>query len=226
MIRISFPDGSEKEYAVGVTAHEVAKGISNSLAKKALAAKVNGDIVDLNKPINSDASIAILTFDDREGREVFWHSSAHIMAQAVVELFPGTKLAIGPPIEEGFYYDFDASEPFTDSDLAKIENRMREIIKSNFKFNRIDCTQEEALDLFKKQGENYKVEIISELNGQDVSLYKHDSFVDLCRGPHVPSTGRIKAFKLISVAGAYWRGSEKNKMLQRIYGVSYPDKAT
>jgi len=224
-IKITFPDGTAKEFPAGITAMDIARGISNSLAKKALAAKINDQVVDLNRPIAADATFSILTFDDRDGKEVFWHSSAHIMAQAVLELFPGTKLAIGPPIEEGFYYDFDAPEPFSDEDLLKIERRMKEIIKSNFQFARKECSADEAISLFRDKGEDYKLELISELEDQQISLYSHDSFVDLCRGPHVPSTGRIKAFKLMSVAGAYWRGSEDNKMLQRIYGVSYPDKA-
>jgi threonyl-tRNA synthetase len=225
-VKITFPDGSKKDYAAGITPFEIATDISRGLAKKALAASIDGKIIDLNRPIESDGSIAILTFDDRDGKEVFWHSSAHIMAQAVTDLFPGTTLAIGPPIDEGFYYDFDSPEPFTDEDLARIEDRMREIIKGDFSFNRVECSKQEAVDLFGKNKETYKIEIISDLEDQELTLYKHDSFVDLCRGPHVPSTSRIKAFKLTSVAGAYWRGSEKNKMLQRIYGVSFPDKSS
>ncbi|MBU1319634.1 MAG: threonine--tRNA ligase [candidate division Zixibacteria bacterium] len=224
-IKLTFPDGSVKEFGSGVTPLEIAKGISNSLARKALAARVDGSVVDLDRPLESDGSFAILTFDDRDGKETFWHSSAHIMAQAVLELFPATKLAIGPPIDEGFYYDFDSPAPFTEDDLAKIEKRMAEIVKADYPFNRLECSSAEAISLFGEKGEEYKLELIEELSDQRLSLYKHDTFVDLCRGPHVPSTGRIKSFKLMSVAGAYWRGSEQNKMLQRIYGVSFPDKA-
>jgi threonyl-tRNA synthetase len=225
-IEITFPDGSTREFPAGVTSLDVAKSISNSLAKKVLAASVNGEVIDLTRSIYSDARLTLLTFDDRDGREVFWHSSAHVMAQAVLDLFPGTKLAIGPPIDEGFYYDFDAPQPFTDEDLVKIEKRMREIIKGNHKFERDECSSGEAVKLFGDMNEDYKLELISELEDEVLSIYRHDTFVDLCRGPHLPSTGKIKAFKLMSVAGAYWRGSEENKMLQRIYGVSYPDKAS
>lgn len=225
-VKIRFPDGSDRDYPAGITPHEIAKEISHGLAKKAVAAKLNGNVIDLVRPIESDGELSILTFDDREGKEVFWHSSAHVMAQAVLELFPGTKLAIGPPIEEGFYYDFDAPEPFSDDDLERIEKRMEEIIKANHDFRREDCSRDDAVKLFGDAKEDYKIELIEDLQDQALSLYRHDSFVDLCRGPHLPSTGRIKAFKLMSVAGAYWRGSEENKMLQRIYGVSYPDKAS
>jgi len=223
-IQITFPDGSKKEYEAGVTGLDIAKSISNSLAKKALAVKVNGQTRDLKRPITEDSEFQILTFDDPDGKDVFWHSSSHVMAQAVLELFPGTKLAIGPPIDEGFYYDFDSPEPFSEDDLAKIEKRMKEIVKSNFEFSRRECSKEEAVSLFGDKDENYKLELISELEGEQISLYSHDTFVDLCRGPHLPSTGKIKAFKLVSVAGAYWRGSEDNKMLQRIYGVAYPNR--
>jgi threonyl-tRNA synthetase len=225
-VNITFPDGSNKSYVAGITPHEIATEISPGLAKKALAAKIDGSVIDLNRPIETDGAITILTFDDREGKEAFWHSSAHIMAQAVTELFPGTKLAIGPPIEEGFYYDFDVAQPFSEEDLTRIEERMREIVKSDFSFSRMDCSKEQAISMFGENNEEYKLELISELEGEQITVYKHDSFVDLCRGPHVPSTGRIKAFKLTAVAGAYWRGSEENKMLQRIYGVSFPDKAS
>ncbi len=221
-IQITFPDGSRREYTAGITGLDIAKDISNSLAKKALAVKVDGQVRDLNRPIAEDAEFQILTFDDPEGKDVFWHSSAHVMAQAVLDLFPGTKLAIGPPIDEGFYYDFDSPEPFSDDDLERIEKRMKQIVKANHEFSRKECSKEEAISLFSDKDENYKLELISELEDEQLTIYSHDTFVDLCRGPHVPSTGKVKAFKLISVAGAYWRGSEENKMLQRIYGVAYP----
>jgi threonyl-tRNA synthetase len=225
-IRIAFPDGSTKDFPVGVTPLRIAGEISKGLAKKAIAAKVDGAVVDMSRPILQDSSIVLLTFDDADGKQVFWHSSSHIMAQAVTELFPGTKLAIGPAIEEGFYYDFDSSQPFADEDLARIEKRMQEIVRGDFEFSRQECSSRDAIDLFGGRNENYKVELISELQNQQISVYRHDSFVDLCRGPHVPSTGRIKALKLLSVAGAYWRGDEHNKMLQRIYGISFPDQAS
>jgi threonyl-tRNA synthetase len=225
-LQITFPDGSVKEFPEGTTGVEIAKSISPRLAKEALALKVNGSILDLKAPLEEGGQIEILTFATPLGRNVFWHSSAHIMAQAVLDLFPGTKLAIGPPIDEGFYYDFDTREPFTDDDLARIEARMAEIIKGDHTFEREELNREEALKRVATEDEQYKKELIDDLPEETVfSFYQHDSFRDLCRGPHIPSTKRIKAFKLLSVAGAYWRGDEKNKMLQRIYGVSYPKKS-
>ncbi len=226
MVRIKFPDGNIKEYNNRVTGLEIAKEISNSLARKAVAILIDDrDVIDLTRPIEKDCSIKILTFDDPQGKMVYWHSSAHVMAQAVKDLFPETLVTIGPAIEEGFYYDFDRDEPFTPEDLEKIENRMKEITKENAPFVREEISREEALKLFEEMGEKYKVELINELpEGEVISIYKHSSFIDLCRGPHLPSTGMIKAVKLLSIAGAYWRGDENNKMLQRIYGISFPDK--
>ena len=224
-VQIKFPDGSVKEFESGVTAYEIAKSISPGLAKKVLAARLNGTVRGLNEPIEDDNELTLLTFDDPEGREVFWHSSSHIMAQAVTELFPSTKLAIGPPIEEGWYYDFDVEEPFSEDDLAKIEKRMKQIIKQNHPFQREVLSRQELIDRYKGKGEDYKVEILTEdISDDTASVYKHDKFFDLCRGPHLPSTGRVKAFKLLSASGAYWRGDEHNKMLQRIYGISFPDR--
>jgi threonyl-tRNA synthetase len=223
-IHIKFPDGAVSEYEAGVTPMEIASQISKGLAKKVLAAKVDGSVIGANQPLDEDTDLRLLTFDDPEGREVFWHSSSHIMAQAVTELFPGTRLAIGPPIDEGWYYDFDVKEPFSEEDLAKIEKRMAEIIKENHPFCRIEISTEEAKKRYHENGDIYKEEILEGIEDDKVTLYQHDSFTDLCRGPHLPSTGLVKAFKLLSASGAYWRGDEHNKMLQRIYGVSYPSK--
>ncbi len=223
-IQITFPDGSTKPFDAGVTGLEIAKSISPGLAKVAMAIEVDGQVCDLGHALTKDATLRILTFDDAEGREVFWHSSAHVMAQAVQELFPGTKLAIGPPIDEGWYYDFDVEKPFSPEDLQKVEKRMKEIVAEKATFSCREMSSEEALKLYREQGETYKVELIEDLGAETVSFYAHSSFEDLCRGPHVPSTGVIKAFKLISSSGAYWRGDEKRPMLQRIYGVAYPKK--
>jgi len=224
-IKIQLPDGSEKSYPAGVTGMEIAKSISGRLAKEAIAVKVDDKAVDLSQPIDKDARIQILTWEDREGREIFWHSSAHVMAQAVREVFPDARLAIGPPIEEGFYYDFDVDEPFSPEDLEKIEKKMAEIVAENAEFTREVCDRDELIKKYQEEGEVYKVEMLQEMpENEVVTVYKDSRFEDLCRGPHIPSTGRIKAYKLISSSGAYWRGSEDNKMLQRIYGVTYPKK--
>jgi threonyl-tRNA synthetase len=205
---------------------EIAKDISPRLAREALAAKVDGSLADLGSALERDAAIAFLTFDDEEGRQVYRHSTSHVMAQAAQKLFPGIKLAIGPAIADGFYYDFDTSEPFVPEDLVKIEKEMEAIIKADLPFERSELSRPEALEMFKKSAQDYKTELIEDLP-EDVplSIYRQGDFVDLCMGPHVPSTGRLKSVKLMSVAGAYWRGSEKNKMLQRIYGTSFPKKS-
>lgn len=217
---------SPQQYPRGITPAEILQRIRHPKPEAILAAKVNGRVVDLNRPLAADSTVEFLTFDEAEGREVFWHSSAHVMAQAVTELFPGTKLAIGPPIEEGFYYDFDRGEPFSPEDLEQIEKRMRKIVAGAYPFQRTECSREEALERFGPLGEKYKLEILEAIPpDEQVSLYTHATFTDLCRGPHLPDTGGIKAVKLTASSGAYWRGSEKNPMLQRIYGVSYPDPA-
>lgn len=224
-ITVHLPDGSKKSFPAGITGVEIAKSISPRLAKEALAIKINGKAIDLLRPIDADADIQILTWEDREGKEVFWHSSAHIMAQAVLEVFPDAKLAIGPPIDEGFYYDFDVDKPFSPEDLAKIEERMAEIIKEDAIFEREVCDRKQLIEKYIAEGEIYKVEMLEEMpEGEEITVYRDSHFEDLCRGPHIPSTGRIKAFKLVASSGAYWRGSEENKMLQRIYGVTYPKK--
>jgi threonyl-tRNA synthetase len=225
-IKIKFPDGSEKAFPSGITGLEVARSVSPRLAKEAVAIKVNGDLRDLSFRIETDVPIEIVTFDSSEGRHVFWHSSAHIMAQAVQDLFPGAKLAIGPPIEEGFYYDFEVDKPFSPEDLKRIEKRMGEIIKEKARFERVDVSRMEVLEKYRQEGETYKAEMLQDdILDDRVSIYRHSSFEDLCRGPHLPDTGMVKAFKLISSSGAYWRGDENNKMLQRIYGIAYPKKS-
>ncbi len=223
-VSVVLPDGSKKEYSAGTAISQILRDFNPALAKEALAAFLNGRMVDLSEKVHEDSEIRIITFDSEEGKEVFWHSSSHVMAQAVQNLFPGVKLAIGPPIKEGFYYDFDTPKPFEPEDLTKVELRMKEIVEQNHPFIRTELTRSEAEKIFGQKGENYKLEILSELEEDKVVLYQHDDFVDMCRGPHVPSTGVIKDFKLLSVAGAYWRGSEKNPMLQRIYGISFPTR--
>lgn len=219
------PSGDVKEFEGEVNLFTIAKSISNSLAKKSVAAKVNDELVDMSTVIDGEARVEFITPETEEGEEVIRHSTAHLMAQAVVRLFPGTKVAIGPAIENGFYYDFDPKVQFTEEDLAKIEAEMKKIVKENEKIERIMMTREEAIKYFEELGEEYKVEIIKEIaQGEMLSFYKQGEFMDLCRGPHVPSTSYLKAFKLKSVAGAYWRGDSNNKMLQRIYGFAFADE--
>ena len=226
MVRITLKDGSSKEYRKGITVGEVASDISKGLARVAVAGQLNGQTVDLMQPIWEDASLNILTFDDMEGRKAFWHTTSHIMAQAVKRLFPNIKLAIGPSIDNGFYYDFDTERPFTPEDLEAIEKEMEKIIKEDLELERFELPRQEAIDFVAEKGESYKVELIEDLPEDSViSFYRPWEFVDLCAGPHVPSTGKVKSFKLLSLAGAYWRGDENNKMLQRIYGISYPKKS-
>lgn len=227
MLKITLPDNSVREYDLNsITPLDIAIDISKGLAKKALAAKVNGKVVDVNFSITRDAQVSILTFEDKEAQDVFRHSSSHILAQAVQKLFPGTKLGIGPAIKDGFYYDFDSEHKFTPQDLEKIEKEMEKIIKEDYGFVRKELSRAEAVKFFQGRGEIYKVELINDLPEDAViSLYQQGDFVDLCAGPHLACTSLIKAPKLLSVAGAYWRGSEKNKMLQRIYGTSFPKKA-
>ncbi|MHB1042297.1 MAG: threonine--tRNA ligase [Eubacteriales bacterium] len=226
MVKVNLPDGAAREFERGATLRAIAGEIGPRLAKEALAAKVNGRVVDLSTPLNQDAAVEFVTFDSGEGAEVYRHSSSHVLAQAVKRLFPGTRLAIGPAIAEGFYYDFDPAENFTPEDLPKIEREMEAIIKEDLPIERFELPRGEALKMFGEAGENYKVELIEDLPEDAViSCYRQGEFVDLCAGPHVPSTGRLKALKLLNLAGAYWRGSEKNKMLQRVYGTSFPKKS-
>jgi len=219
MINITFPDGSVKEYRDGISSLEIAEQISPRLAKEVYSATVNGELIDLTRPIHSDSSLILHKWDDDQGRHAFWHSSAHLMAEALETLYPGIKFGIGPAIETGFYYDVDPGDGkvITDSDLPAIENRMRELASKNLPIVRKEVSKKEALDLFTGKGDQYKVELIGELVDGTISLYTQGGFTDLCRGPHLPSTEPIKAIKLLNVAGAYWRGNEKNKMLTRIY---------
>lgn len=224
-IKITFPDGSQKEYEQGVSALQVAESISPGLAKQTVTAKVNDKLVDITEPIKEDAHIQLFKFDSEEGRDVYWHSTAHLMAQAVKQLFPEVKVTIGPAIENGFYYDFDKPVPFTDEDLVKIETRMKELIKENLEYTRSEVSRNEAMEKFKAMGEDYKLEILAEIpEDEAISIYQQGDFIDLCRGPHIMHTGKIKAVKLLKTSGAYWRGDSQNKMLQRIYGISFPDK--
>jgi threonyl-tRNA synthetase len=224
-IQLRLPDGQDRKYASGITGQEVAEKIGSRLAKDALAIKVDSQLQDLNIPVERSAAIEIVTFSAPEGREVYWHSTSHLMAHAVKQIFPQAKLAIGPAIEEGFYYDFDLERPLTPEDLVKIEKKMAELSKAATPIKRKQISKADALAFFNNKDESYKVELINELpDGEAISIYEQGDFADFCRGPHVSSTSKIKAFKLLSIAGAYWRGNEKNKMLQRIYGISFPNK--
>jgi threonyl-tRNA synthetase len=217
MINIRSENGKEKKYPKGTKVSDIIND------NNAIAAFVEGKPVDLNYAIENDATLKPITFGDEEGKKIYWHSTSHIMAQAVMELFPDTKLAIGPAIQDGFYYDFERPQPFTPEDLKKIEKRMRKIIEADLPFRREEINKADAINYFKERGAKYKLEILSELDGK-VSIYRQGDFVDLCFGPHIPSTGRIKVFKLLSAAGAYWRGDENREQLQRIYGISYENK--
>jgi threonyl-tRNA synthetase len=224
-VDITLPDGSVRAAEAGITCLDFAKQLGRRLAEDALAAEVNGVLCDLSRVLDAPAEIRIITFDSDTGHEVFWHSSAHIMAEAVTKLFPGTKYTIGPAIENGFYYDFDSEHSFVPDDLMLIEAEMAKIAAARVPFIRREVSREEARALFEARGNPYKTEIIRELPDDAViSLYEQGAFVDLCRGPHVPDTARVKAVKLLSLAGAYWRGDQKNRMLQRIYGISFPSK--
>ena len=225
-MKITLKDGSEKGYERSMSVLDIAKDISEGLARAATCAKIDGDIVDLRTDVSKDCELELLTFDSEDGRGAFWHTTSHIMAQAIKRLYPETKLAIGPSIDNGFYYDLDRETPFVAEDLEKIEAEMKKIVKEALPIERFTKTREEAIAYFKENNEPYKVELVEDLpEGEEISFYKQGEFVDLCAGPHLMSTKAVKAFKLTSLAGAYWRGSEKNKMLTRIYGISYPKKA-
>ncbi len=224
-VRITLPDGGHIELESGSTVMDAVARIGPGLSKAALAAKIDGAQVDLDHRLCEDASLEVLTFGNTEGREVYWHSTTHLMAQATKELFPEAQLTIGPPIEEGFYYDFDKPEPFTAEDLERIEGRMVELSRADMPIRRKELPREDARAIFTDLGESYKVEMIDDLAADEViSVYEQGEFIDLCRGPHIPSTGKIKAFKLLNVAASYWHGDENNQSLQRIYGVSYPSQ--
>src|SRR5579859_269389 len=224
-VKITLPDGSSREVPRGTTPYDVAKSISPRLADAALAAKVNGKVVDLHRPIEEDAEVPILTEKDPESLEVFRHSSAHLLATAVTELFPETKLGHGPPTESGFFYDFYRPTPFTPDDLVSIEKRMQQIVERDERFELQFADRADSIARYKAEGDWMKVHFIEKhTESEQVSFYRNGKFVDFCRGPHIPSTGRIKAFKLLSIAGAYWLGDEKNPQLQRIYGTSFYNK--
>ena len=225
-IEITFPDGSVRPFESGMTGHDIAESISPRLAKEALAVTVNGETLDLAAAICENASVEILTFKDTAGRKIFWHSTAHIMAQAVTDIFPDVKLAIGPPIDEGFYYDFEVGQPFSPEDLERIERRMSAIVSEKAPFSREDLPRTEVIEWYEKENASYKLELLDQdIPDDTVSVYTQSRFRDMCRGPHIPHTGVVKAFKLTASSGAYWRGDEKKTMLQRIYGVSYPKKS-
>lgn len=224
-IKITFPDSSVKEFIRGVSAYEIAQSISKKLADEVIAAEVNGAMRDLSAPINEDSDVILHKFDSEKGKEVYWHTTSHIMAQAIEELYPGAKFGVGPAIENGFYYDIDSDKKFTEEDLKKIEEKMLEISKRDLKPVRKDLKRTDAIEYFKTgRTDPYKVEILETIAKDEdtVSLYSQGEFTDLCRGPHLPSTSKVKAVKLLSVSGSYWRGDESRKMLQRIYGISFP----
>ncbi len=225
MVDIKFPDGRVKQYNDGITAMDIAKEISNSLAAKVLAAKVNGQVWDANRPITMDAQLALLTWDDVDGKSAFWHSSAHLLAEALEAIYPGTKFGIGPPIENGFYYDIDTGDKnLSSEDFKKIEDKMLELAKQKNPYIREDVSKADAIKYFTAKNDEYKLELIDGLADGSITFYKQGNFTDLCRGPHIPNTGFIKAVKLLNVAGAYWRGDEKRKQLTRIYAITFPDQ--
>ena len=225
MIKITFPDGSVREFAKGTTAFQIAESISPRLAADSLAASVNGATVDMMRPIEEDASVKFYKWEDEEGKHAFWHTSSHLLAEALEALYPGIKFGIGPAIENGFYYDVDSPTPITEADLPKIEQKMQELSRNKEQLIRREVPKAEALKTFTEKGDQYKVELITDLQDGTISFSTNGAFTDLCRGPHIPNTGYIKALKLTSVAGTYWRGNEKNKMLTRIYGISFPKKS-
>lgn len=226
MIRITFPDGAVREYQQGITALEIAKSISEGLARKVLAANVNGQVWDATRPINEDATVKFLTWDDKEGKSTFWHSSAHLMAEAVESMFPGAKFWVGPALDNGgFYYDIDlGGRSISEEDLAKLEKKMNELARQNNAYVRKAIPKAEAVSYFTEKGDEYKLDLISGLTDGEITFYTQGGFTDLCRGPHIPSTGPIKAIKLTNIAGAYWKNDSNNKMLTRIYGITFPSQ--
>jgi len=225
MINITFPDGSVRQYEEGVTALEIAKSISEGLARKVLAANVNGETWDATRPIRKDATLKLLTWNDADGKATFWHSSAHLMAEAVESMFPGVKFWVGPPVENGFYYDMDLSDrKMSEEDLLVLEKKMNELAKQNNAYIRKEVPKAEAVEYFNKKGDEYKLDLLQGLEDGQITFYTQGNFTDLCRGPHIPNTGFIKAIKLTNIAGAYWKGDEKNKQLTRVYGISFPQQ--
>lgn len=225
MINITLPDGSVRQYEKGTTSLDIAKSISEGLARKVIAASVDGQTWDITRPIQKDAAVKLLTWTDKDGKNTFWHSSAHLMAEAVESLFPGVKFWVGPPVENGFYYDMDLGDrKITEEDLAQLEKKMNELAKKNNAYIRKEVPKAEAVKYFTDKGDEYKLDLLQNLNDGEITFYTQGDFTDLCRGPHIPSTGLIKAIKLTNIAGAYWKGDEKNKMLTRIYGVTFPSQ--
>ena len=225
MIRITFPDGAVREYQDGTTALEIARSISEGLAKKVMAASVNGEVWDATRPIYKDTALKLLTWNDAEGKSTFWHSSAHLMAEAVESLFPGVKFWVGPPVDNGFYYDMDlGGRHISEEDLRKLEVKMAELAKQNNSYLRKETPKAEAIKYFTDKGDEYKLDLLQGLKDGEITFYTQGNFTDLCRGPHIPQTGFIKAVKLTNIAGAYWKGDEKNKQLTRVYGVSFPSQ--
>ncbi len=225
MINITFPDGAVRQYEAGISADGIAKSISEGLARKVLAATVNGEVWDSTRPINSDATLQLLTWDDDAGKNTFWHSSAHLMAEAVEALYPGVKFWVGPALDKGFYYDIDLGDRhLTEDDLIAIERKMNELAKQANTFNRKEISKADAIAYFTERNDPYKLDLLEGLQDGNITLYSQGNFTDLCRGPHIPNTGAIKAIKLTNIAGAYWKGNEKNKMLTRLYGVTFPNQ--
>ena len=225
-INITLPDGSVRSYERGVTALDVAKSISEGLARNVLSAKVNNEVWDATRPIHTDAAVTLLTWNDKEGKQTMWHSSAHLMAEALESLYPGVKFGIGPPVDNGFYYDVDfGDQPFGVDDLKKVEDKMNELARQGHAYVRKDVSKADAIQYFTEKNDPYKLELLQDLNDGQITFYEQGNFTDLCRGPHIPHTGFIKAIKLTSLAGAYWRGNEKNKQLTRIYGITFPKKS-
>jgi threonyl-tRNA synthetase len=222
-INITLPDGSVRKYAAGSSSMDIALSISEGLARNVLAAKVNGQVWDATRPINSDATVQLLTWNDTEGKATFWHSSAHLLAEAIEALYPGTKFGIGPAIETGFYYDIDlGGQPFSQDDFKKIEDKMLELARQKNEYVRSEVSKADAVNYFTEKADEYKLELIDGLEDGQITFYQQGNFTDLCRGPHIPNTGFIKAAKLMNVAGAYWRGDEKRPMLTRVYAVTFP----
>jgi threonyl-tRNA synthetase len=225
MINITFPDGAVRQYEAGVSALDIAKSISEGLARKVLAANVNGQVWDASRPIKEDAALKLLTWDDTDGKSTFWHSSAHLMAEAVESIFSGVKFWVGPAIDRGFYYDMDlGGKQITEDDLRLLEKKMNELAKQNNIYQRKEISKSEAVKYFEEKGDEYKLDLLHNLNDGEITFYTQGQFTDLCRGPHIPGTGAIKAIKLMSIAGAYWKGDEKNKMLTRVYGITFPNQ--
>ena len=225
MINITFPDGAVRQFEKGTSALEIAKSISEGLAKKVLAAEVNGQVWDAPRPITEDASLKLLKWDDKDGKNTFWHSSAHLMAEAVESMFPGVKFWVGPPVENGFYYDMDLGDrKLNEEDLVALEKKMNELAKKNSAYVRKEISKNDAVKYFTDKGDEYKLDLLQGLNDGEITFYTQGNFTDLCRGPHIPNTGFIKAIKLTNIAGAYWKGDERNKQLTRLYGVSFPSQ--